>query len=138
MDYNKQARDFLASTGSTLTISRVPEMVQRAPLWDGPHGNEYRIKLARGDKEYTFSFWDSLHNKENRKRPSEYAVLACLNDYVGPDMTVEDYANEYGFTVEKRGELSRLLQSFALSQEQTRALREMYNVEELQALNDIA
>jgi len=135
-DYNKQAEDFLRDTGSTLDIVRIPLLVQKEPEhWgDATHGYEYRVKLTRGGKSYTFSFWDSVHNKENGKRPSHYDVLACLDTYIDDSVSLADFMSEYGYEVK---DVERAQKTLALVQEQTRKLRELYSEEELERLRDI-
>lgn len=60
MDYQKQAKDFLESTGTTLKI----EFLKRDKHFedDTEKRNIYTCTLKRGLREYTFQFGDSIMN----------------------------------------------------------------------------
>lgn len=62
-DYNKQATDFLQSTGTTL---EVVETVPQIPAqWDSTHNDKhisYSVTLKNKAHSYTFNFWGSEHD----------------------------------------------------------------------------
>lgn len=101
-DYEKNARAFLERHGATLTIKR--SIYQGRPLWAGvaPYGIHYLCEIKRpsrmSDNVFRFSFWDSVANKEEGKRPTVYDVLSCLTKY-DPE-TMEDFVNNYGYDPE--------------------------------------
>ena len=64
-DYNKQAKDFLAKTNTTLKIELATP--QKSPLWvkkGEKHGFHYSITLENKNAKYTFDFWNSIKNRE--------------------------------------------------------------------------
>lgn len=142
MDYNEQAQQWLDATGSTLVIKRVPDFMQKAPLWDGPHGYQYLAVLRRNDKEYRIDFWDSVANKEKERNhctyrrihPTQYDVLACLDTYIDESVSLGDFMSDYGYDVKHVDHAQKAL---AQLQAQSRTLRGMYSEAELEALNEI-
>lgn len=133
-EYSDQAKAFLESTNTKLTITKIPEEAQLAPDWDGPHGHEYRVKLERSDKAYVFSFWGSYHNKLEHKRPTAYDVLACLDTFVTPELSFPDFAAEFGYEM---SELERAQRTYDACLEQTQALQRLFNSDELAKLEEI-
>ena len=95
-EYTKQAKDFLKSTGAQLVMHRIPSDFTIRPEWaeEGKisHGFEYRIALINKDQQkYVFSFWDSIANAQENKRPSQYGVLAALDTYTDETTSFDDF-----------------------------------------------
>lgn len=70
----------------------------------------YTIRLTRKDKEYIFQYGDSIINskidKWDKKNPSMYDVLSCLQKYdVG---SFEDFCSEFGYNSETISEYKRI------------------------------
>lgn len=63
-EYDKQAQDFLTKTETTISI--VEAVPQDAPAWakGEKHGIKYSVTLKNARHDYTFPFWDSIHNAE--------------------------------------------------------------------------
>jgi hypothetical protein len=141
-EYTAQAKAWLESTGSTIVIKRVPDFMQKPPIWDGPHGYQYVAELRRGKKKYRFDFWDSYANQQKERngncipriQPTAYDVLACLDTYIDDSVSLGDFMSNFGFEVKDVDKAQQALQDL---QKQNRALRAMYNEDELQALNEI-
>lgn len=133
-DYIKQAKDFLDDTGTKLTMFRYPENVAPKANW-GNSGYCYRVTLERENKpKYSFNFWDSKHNMLAHKKPTAYDILACLDTYVDTDMSIDDFASEYGYT----GEILKTIDTYNNCIEQTRKLKELFTTEQLEQLAEIS
>lgn len=102
MNYQKQATDFLTKAGATIKIELAKQ--QQAPLWhkDGQdYGLMYNITIERPNhKPWSFNFWDSIHNKENKKTPTAYDILATITKYDPGDF--ENFCAEYGYDTDSR------------------------------------
>lgn len=99
MDYKKQANDFLAKNNAKISIEKANDFLQVKPSWANEsdnYGIKYNVILSRGDlKPFKFGFWDSVANKEGKKRPNNYDILACLTKYDPIDL--QNFCNEYGY-----------------------------------------
>lgn len=136
-EYEKQAKDFLKDTGTTLTMYRYSEFASPQANW-APVGFCYRISLEREDKAtYKFNFWDSVANMKAHKKPTAYDILASLNDYIDTSMSIDDFANEYGYN-DREIDISVIIRSYNDSIEQTRKLRELFTVDQLEQLGEIS
>jgi hypothetical protein len=103
-EYIKQAKDFLANTGTKCSISFV--RYGRHFDEDKECRNIYRVRLSRNGKSYSFLFGDSIANGWDNKRPSVYCVLACLTKYE-PEADVWDFAKEFGYEIASKQEYNR-------------------------------
>ena len=126
-EYDMQADNFLTVTDTTLEITR-DEIVEK---W-GWYRWKYSCKLRRGHKTYTFSFFDSVKNFEEDRRPSKYDVLACLDtyDYI---RRLEDFASEFGYDIEDK-ETKR---TYNACMRQSEKLHGLFTDEELEMLAEI-
>jgi len=81
-EYDIQATEFLEKCGFALSIRPGKN---KEPLWNGPHGDHYRITVKRkaDRKSLSYDFWDSMVNMQEGKQPSNYSVLACLSSESG-------------------------------------------------------
>lgn len=141
MDYEKQAKDFLAKYNLILDIKTATP--QKSPLWakdEENHGINYWITLKEnktGGKSYSFDFWDSIANKENNwrgfaKYPTRYDILACLNTF-DDGLSFDDFCYSYGYdndsiTAEK---------TFKAVKIQIEGLKSLLNEKALSDLNEI-
>lgn len=71
--YEKEAVDFLKKHNAKMTISLVGDSPKSIT-----GGLLYRVRIDREGKSWTFSFSDSIYNKQHGLRPTRYGVLACL------------------------------------------------------------
>ena len=79
--------DFMKQTESKIKITRVSS--EPSPIFgsnDTKNHNKYKITISNEKGNVWFYFWDSLHNTENSKKPSEDDVLACFGMDVGSVM----------------------------------------------------
>ena len=126
-EYDMQANNFLALTGTTLEITR-DEVVKKWG-WDRW---KYSCKLRRGHKTYTFPLVDSVVNYRKNKRPSKYNILACLDtyDYISD---IRNFALEFGYDIcDKETE-----KTYNACMRQSQKLHELFTDEELEMLAEI-
>lgn len=128
-EYDMQANNFLATTGTRLEITRV-EIVYK---W-GVYRWKYYCKLRREHKTYSFPFFDSSANYQKNERPTKYDILACLDtyDYING---IEDFAFEFGYNLcEKYEEVEKIYKS---CMKQSEKLHGLFTDEELEMLSEI-
>lgn len=100
-EYDIQAREFLKKYGAKMTISHVFDEwggYRKGKITDGWL---YRVRIDRNGKTWSFSFSDSVYNRQHNKRPTPYDVLACIEKYE-PYGDVWDFAREYGYEINDR------------------------------------
>ena len=133
-EYDMQANNFLVATGTTLEITRTEivcvELVNR---WRA-HRWKYYCKLRRGNKTYSFPFYDSVANYEEGKRPTKYDVLACLDtyDYING---IEDFALEFGYNLYDNYKETEKI--YKACMKQSEKLHGLFTDEELEMLSEI-
>jgi predicted DNA-binding protein YlxM (UPF0122 family) len=129
-EYIKQATDFLKATKTTLKIKNG---YGKKALW-GESGNHYIAILSNDNGIYSFDFWGSIQDKRNHKRPTQYNILVCLNTYVDTDMSIDDFASEYGYN---NTNISQVIKTYNACIEQTQELKKLFTQSELDMLNEI-
>lgn len=128
-EYDMQANNFLATTKTTLEITRL-EIVKK---W-GAYRWKYYCKLRRGNKTYSFPFFDSVANYAEDKRPTKYDVLACLDtyDYISG---IDDFANEFGYDICNNYKETEKI--YKACMKQSEKLHKLFTNEELEMLVEI-
>ena len=135
-EYTKQAKDFLTKYNLKLIISKA--VPQKSPLWakkGDKHGIHYFVSLVENKTNggiYSFDFWDSIANKEDSKKPSEYGILACLNTY-DDGIDFEEFCRNYGYDIDSK----TAEKTYFAVMEQARGLKKLLSVEALEDLNNI-
>jgi hypothetical protein len=130
-EYNKQAREWLELTGTTLTRS-----FWRNDKFFGANDNYRNIWLVfmkkNGERVYTFRYGDSIANSEKgRIRPSDYDILTSLSsDYSISSYSKQEFKNEFGTKGNQRGIYEKL-------QKLRHALESNYTESELEQLLEI-
>ena len=126
-EYEKQARDFLESTGTELTV----EYVDFKPYFPGDKEKRavFEFTLRRGDKQYKGTFGQSIAAYD--KTPSAYDILSCL-DYWEGDFS--DFCAEYGYSDDS---IAALVTYYAVIK-QSNGLKELFTFDELEKLGEIA
>lgn len=147
--YNEQAETFLKECGVLYEARKaVPQL---SPDWaqDGKHGIHWSITLAklatplidemRGhiETKCTFSFWDSIANKEKAehsaigsRKPRAYDVLASLYT---PVESFEDFCAEFGYSEDSRTAERIYNEILALNKK----LAKVFTPEQLEAMQEI-
>ena len=99
-EYDKQANDFLKKTGATIKVKffKYAKHFQN----DKQERDIYKVTISKGGETFTFDFGQSLDSSwpNERKQPSDYDVLTCLQKYdVG---SFEDFCDEFGYDADSR------------------------------------
>jgi len=131
MDYKKQGEDFLKKTKTTLEFVRCTP--QKSPLWakEGEeHGTEYTITLKNEKGEYSFGYWGSIADKEEKRKPTAYSILACLDVFDGD---FSEFCSCFGYDEDSR----TAEKTFHAVQEQSNNLRRIFTHKELGKLQEI-
>lgn len=83
-EYEEQAYKFLTRNKIKMTF----ECLGNIPANSQPSGLCYQVTMKKytpTNKQITFKFWDSIHNKENHIDLTAYDVLACISGDIGYD-----------------------------------------------------
>ena len=126
-EYEKQAKDFLESTGTELTVE-YSHYGKYFPS-DKESRAVFEFTLRRAGKEYIGTFGQSIAARD--KTPSAYDILSCL-DYWDGDF--EDFCSEYGYSDDSISALS----TYDAVIKQSVGLRDMFTFDELEKLGEIA
>jgi hypothetical protein len=97
-EYDTQAKEFLESTGSTLT-KQYKEHAKYFGDDDQPR-DVYTVRLMSHNGRYVFTFGCALAGNF-----SDYSILACLDGY-GICTTFEEFCSEYGNRAIRRRQVS--------------------------------
>ena len=126
-EYEKQAQDFLESTGTELTV----EYVDFKPYFPGDKEKRavFEFTLRRGDKQYKGTFGQSIAAYD--KEPTVYDILACLDCWEGD---FEDFCAEYGYSDDSINALN----TYNAVIKQSNGLKELFTFDELEKLGEIA
>jgi len=137
MDYEKQATDFLESTGTKFSIEFAAPREEECPDWcsgnDHIHGDKYHVTLEKGGKEFSFNFWNSYQDVKENTQPTAYDVLACLVKY--DPGTIDEYTETFGYNTSQP--ISQHLKNYMAACTQYGILSEMYSPEEMNRLQEI-
>ena len=125
-EYEKQARDFLESTGTELTV----EYVDFKPYFHGDKEKRavFEFTLRRGDKQYKGTFGQSIAAYD--KEPTAYDILACLDYWDG---TFSDFCDDFGYSTDS----ITARKTYTRVMDQSRGLKSLFSTEELERLGGI-
>ena len=126
-EYEKQAQDFLASTGTELTVEY--EGYRKYFPNDKKKRAVFEFTLRRGETEYKGTFGQSIAAGD--AMPTPYDILACL-DYWEGDFS--DFCSEYGYSDDS----IRALAIYDAVIRQSEGLRELFTFEELEELGEMS
>ena len=126
-EYEKQAQDFLESTGTELTVTYKGDM--KYFPGDREKRAVFEFTLRRGDKQYKGTFGQSIAAYD--KTPSAYDILSCL-DYWEGDFS--DFCAEYGYSDDS----INALKTYNAVIKQSNGLKELFTFDELEKLGEIA
>lgn len=133
--YNRQAIDFLLETKTICDIELIGEDFSE---WNKKAKvNKYRVTLKNKNHNYTFDFWDSIHNTEKRKSAKYdfYSVLACLGLYI-PD-SFDEFCADLGYEFKNETEYIKTKQIHLNCLDQNKNLRKLFTTEQLEKLSEI-
>lgn len=136
-EYQRQAVDFLRKAGATITFER-DSVVYGFPFDDHdrlPHW-KWIVTLRRGNKKYVFPFFDSYQSYKDKKQPTRYDILACLQkDDVGE---MADFVEEYGYVIKDRKSFLRVENIWRECKDQYQKLLDLFGEELLDELRKIS
>ena len=125
-EYEKQAQDFLESTGTELTVE-YSHYSKYFPA-DKESRAVFEFTLCRAGKSYTGTFGQSIAERD--KTPSAYDILACLDYWEGD---FEDFCAEYGYSDDSINALN----TYNAVIKQSNGLQELFTFDELEKLGEI-
>lgn len=157
-NYIKQGNDFLEKNKIEIDIS----LSHTGKHFDGDKEARdiYNITFKRKGQQFSIVFGASINDTLKREaaknlrnlqgdyigrtevikilqecKPTAYCVLACLQKYEVGDL--DDFLSEYGYTIEKAGDLRRLQRLHLNVYEEFDKVRRFFTSEELEELKDI-
>ena len=126
-EYEKQAQDFLESTGTELTVEY--DGYRKYFPDDKEKRSVFEFTLRRAGKEYVGTFGQSIAERDNT--PSAYDILACLDYWEGD---FKDFCAEYGYSDDS----INALKTYNAVIKQSNGLKELFTFDELEKLGEIA
>ena len=121
-EYNERAKAFLDRIGATVKI----EFAHYGKHFfdDRDNRNVYRVAVERNNKRYTYMFGDSVHNTQNKIRPTEYDVLSCLT--YGEWRDEWDFGNEFGYEVRDKLSYEAMRRAYFGCKKETAAIDRLF------------
>jgi hypothetical protein len=100
MDYGKQAQDFLTTTGTKITMTKLPGQYQHfeSDKKDNVWRDVWEVTIQRDDKKISLKFGQSLMESKTHTKPTKYDVLACLTKY--DPGSFKDFCGDYGYSAD--------------------------------------
>lgn len=96
-EYEAQARGFMQAHGIKVSATFKGD---RCPSWeDGRciHGDRYLVRLRnRRGRSITFSFWNSLNDQQEGRRPTPYDILSSVSLEAHSPTSPEEVRQEFG------------------------------------------
>jgi hypothetical protein len=144
-EYYEQAKNFLASNG---IIFSAYYNGTHCPPWENATGPDsfrpcWLARFIRDGKSFGVTFYGSIMDKRNGVRElHSYDVLACLTKY--DPGTLEDFCNEYGYSVDGGSVVSAQMQIDSIKQvyggvcKEWREVRDFFTDAELEQLSEIS
>ena len=126
-EYEKQAQDFLESTGTELTVE-YSHYSKYFPSDEEPRA-VFEFILCRDGKKYVGTFGQSIMAGD--KMPSDYDILACLDYWEG---NFEDFCGECGYSADSISALNM----YNAVIKQSEGLKKLFTFDELEKLGEIA
>lgn len=132
--YQTQAIQFLIDTDTKIDIEPIGKV---KPPWGDKSVNSYAVTLKTPRGEYTFDYYDSIHNTEKGQSAvlDFYGILSCLDlDY---SCDFDDFCANYGYDFKNEREYIKVKQAYLAVRDQDAALRRIFTSEQLEQLNEI-
>ena len=126
-EYEKQAQDFLESTGTELTVEY--DGYRKYFPDDKEKRSVFEFTLRRAGKEYVGTFGQPI--AKGNKMPTPYDILACLDYWEGD---FEDFCEEYGYSDDS----INVLNTYNAVIKQSNGLKELFTFDELEKLGEIS
>jgi len=132
-NYDKQAANFLRSTGTRLTI----EFLRKGRYFDTDkeERNIYQFTLTNSAGGYSSTFGSSINATAKGTKPRAYDILACLD--ANDPGTFDEFCREFGYDDQPLSTYPTVMKTYEAVKAQAEALRVMFTDEQLAALADI-
>lgn len=134
-EYNVKAIEFL---NSSLTECDIRFLNKDFPSWQNKEQvNKYSVTLKNKKHSYTFDFYDSIKNTNDKKSSvlNFYNVLACLSLYYPENF--DDFINEFGYEIKTERDYIRIKKIHLDCLDESKALSKLFTSEELEKLSEI-
>ena len=132
-EYDKQATDFLKSTGTRISCLGGSNKTGFFGKNDKDTRRVVRLKMYNARGEYSFNFGMSVADTRAFKdKPTSYNVLASITKY--DPGTFEDFCLDYGYDDDSR-KAERIYKNVV---KEWQEVRKLFNDEELELLREIA
>ncbi len=133
-EYIKQAKDFLANCNATMDI-RFWDCRANQDWNETQLRNTYKVTIKTPKGSMTVMFWDSIANKQNGERPTEYDILACLQKYdVG---TIDEFVREFGYEVHEWADVKRIEKTYNAVVKGYEDVCRCFTPEQIEAMQEI-
>ena len=126
-EYEKQAQDFLQSTGTELTVTY--EGYRKYFPDDKEKRAVFEFTLHRAGKKYVDTFGQSI--AKGNKMPTPHDILACLDYWQG---TFSEFCGEHEYNDDSISALN----AYSGVVKQSSGLKELFTFDELEKLGEIA
>lgn len=132
--YVAQAKEFLEACNATMEIKYVGKEFN-SNWGEREKRNKYLFTITTPSGIMEDYFWDSLYNTHNRKKPTEYSVLSCLQKYdVG---TMNDFFAEFGYEIHSADDMFRFLNTYNATVKEYQNLCRIFTPEQIKLLREI-
>jgi len=133
-EYEKKAIDFLTNTNVTIKIKFLKYDFYFQE--DKEERDIYKITLKREkQKNYSFTFGQSIFNTKKRIEPTAYDILSCLTKCdVG---TFDDFINEFGFKPSSIAEWEKIKKLYKAVKKEFTMVKNLWSDEEIEELSEI-
>lgn len=131
-DYQKQAKDFLQATGTTLTVTFKHS---GSMAWDekGESRDIFTCTLKNDRSRYRFTFGQSIFNSTGNgsNPPNAYDVLACIEKYEVEDF--EWWCKELGYDNDSR----KAYKTYKAVKREWENVKRLFTPEQIEVLQEI-
>ncbi len=134
-EYQQQAVNFLLESETTCEIKSIG---LRNPNWDSKRDvNAYRVTLSNKRHTWSFDFFDSIKNTEDKKSASLdfYSVLACMGHYT-PE-SFDEFCSNFGYEFKNETEYIKAKSAHLACLDQDKNLKKLFTSEQLEKLQEI-
>ena len=143
-NYEKRAKDFLKKCNASMNFLYLG--CNQNDLWEEPFSRDnYIVNIVTPKGNMQVKFWDSKNNTDknlqrkccgySRIYPTAYDVLSCLQKYDVGD--IEDFMFEYGYTLEKKGDLKRIQAIYEACKKEYEDICRCFTEKQIEELQEI-
>lgn len=128
-EYQIQANDFLAKTGTTFTAT----FKENGFYFDGDKDARdiYIIVLKNKNSRFRFTFGQSINDSNQNTPPKSYDVLASITKY--EVSTFDNFCNEYGYDTDSR----KALKTYKAVLREWKNIEKLFTAEQIEELQEI-